>query len=1698
MPSVDNRVVKMDFQNAQFQKGVTETLGSLESLTQKINDTTGIKLDSLSSSVEEVGGKFSWLNVAVGTGLAKLTNSALDAGISVAKNLWDPLVEGGKKRSLTIEQAKFQFQGLGLDVEAMMASATEAVAGTAYGLDEAAKIASIFATSGVEAGDEMVQSLRAVAGTAAMSGASFMDVGDIFADVQGKSRATSEDLNRLAERGIGSFAVMADYLGVTQDEVRRLASTGKISADQFSAAFSEAFGDQATKANETFTGSLANMKAALSRIGALYYDVKHQAQIPVNNQAAETLNSIKDALIPVQDLYRKFATTKSNTLVAGLKAVQFVVEKSAEPFGNLVRAVGNVYDAIQAIIKPIKDAFAEVFAMGEGSGPLHKALIAITGAIEKFTSYLILAEGPASAIKAVFKGLFTVIKFGFSIIGFFIKIIAGAFVLAWKALGAAIKFVTPFIKNIGSVLKPLGDQLKILKDALVGAYKSVKDFFATLKSGGPGAISNITKALNKWVSSKVGPWVEKLTTFVNDLIKALERWVKLKVVPFIDGISKSIPNVVKALQQWVTTDLGSWLEGAKMKAVGFLKVAQQWVKTDLKPWFSGAIAYLGDFGARFGDLKEAAIGAGKGIKTNFGNAMSSMGKGTTGMIDGIKNGFSSFWETIQSMGSGIKNALGTAGDWLSKFFGGVDFMDILLSANATAFVLLISEIVKALNGFTAPFEKIGGIADNFTEAIGKVGDGLKKFHEETPAGKLLKIAVAIGILAGSIWLLSTLETSKVVISLVAIAGIMLVLAGGIALIGLAMKGIKAKKMIAASKGIQSLAIAILVLSFAIEKFGNMSIEELVKGLIATAVALIILVGAAALIGDSKVGKRLPGFAFGIALLSGALWILAEVVKKFGQLKLSTLVKGLLSMEWALMMMLGTVMMLGNAKTAARLIVFAVGVAALSVALYMLLYVIKEATNIPWEDFLNGLAKVALMLGVLVLAALGLGAAGFSMLAASIGLVIMTLALAGMLVIVMLLSQIPWEVFLDGFWKFVLLLGALTIAVVAMSLNAAGTLAAAVALLALAFAVAVMVAAVYLLGSMDLPTLITGLIALAVILVMLVVAANAMTTAIVGAGAMVVMAIAIGILAAALWLLAGLSPEQIIWGLVGIAGSLGILIIAGFLAEAAAPGIFILVGAIVALALAAMIVALAVVVFALGIGLLGVMAGIAAGGLTILAEAAKGSTDAILPLIGLGAGLLVFGIGAIIAGVGALLLGVGLLAMGAGLILIAGAGPMGTLALKDLIKTFGWNDIAKATALGVALVALGAGLIVVGVGALLTGVGLLLVSLGMNTFNSAVNKLKTAVKKLVPEITKLGGTVGELNSFTLALTLFATVCAAAGGSMSKLGTSTTKFALAVGITSGLVNTFTSTISTMPAAVLTASAGVTAAFGMMKQGVVIGMTGMVTVFNAQSRVFTMQVGRLASDVGKGMQQVGLAVLRAVPFVVVQVTILTNTIGSTLRRGMATQASQASAQGATVGRNIAYGMANGVYQGLGAVLLAAVTVATRALAAARAALGIRSPSREFAKIGKFSDEGLAQGLRDNAGIVSNAGTEVGKAALNSVVGIVKQISDALDENIDYQPTIRPVLDLTGVQDNVAVLDSIPSTYAGYLDVSTNLAASANLGYENNREAVEGVVTTGNNTTIEYNQYNNSPKSLSNVEIYRQTRNQLSTLKGRVNIDA
>ncbi len=103
---------------------------------------------------------------------------------------------------------------------------------------------------------------------------------------------------------------------------------------------------------------------------------------------------------------------------------------------------------------------------------------------------------------------------------------------------------------------------------------------------------------------------------------------------------------------------------------------------------------------------------------------------------------------------------------------------------------------------------------------------------------------------------------------------------------------------------------------------------------------------------------------------------------------------------------------------------------------------------------------------------------------------------------------------------------------------------------------------------------------------------------------------------------------------------------------------------------------------------------------------------------------------------------------------------------------------------------------------------------------------------------------------------------------------------------------------------------------------------------------------------------------------------------------------------------------------------TMAQLALQAAQQTLGIKSPSKEFYKIGEFTVEGFVNALGDYSSKVYSASSEIASDAKSGISDAIAKISNAINSDIDSQPTIRPVLDLSDIKSGASSIDSLFGT--------------------------------------------------------------------------
>jgi hypothetical protein len=169
----------------------------------------------------------------------------------------------------------------------------------------------------------------------------------------------------------------------------------------------------------------------------------------------------------------------------------------------------------------------------------------------------------------------------------------------------------------------------------------------------------------------------------------------------------------------------------------------------------------------------------------------------------------------------------------------------------------------------------------------------------------------------------------------------------------------------------------------------------------------------------------------------------------------------------------------------------------------------------------------------------------------------------------------------------------------------------------------------------------------------------------------------------------------------------------------------------------------------------------------------------------------------------------------------------------------------------------------------------------------------------------------------------------------------------------------------------------------------------------------------------------------------------------------------------------------------------IAAAMIRAIKTKLKIKSPSRVFMEMGGYSAQGLIKGLDEMSGSVERSAARTGTAAVESLRKSLTGFSDLITNENDMQPVITPVLDLSSVRRDVAGISGMFGSSYIPIDSAYAKARYVASGYASNQAAADEIETNPLGS-ITYIQNNTSPKALSSAEIYRQTKNQLSTTKG------
>lgn len=1097
MPSTDKRVVEMQFDNKQFESGVHTTLESLK----KLKD--GLNFKGSAKSLEEINEAGKKVNLSgIGRGVESIASkfNALGViGFTVLQNLTNSAMTAGKQitNALTIKPIKMGFQEY----------------------------------------ETQINAVQTILANTSSKGTTLKQVNDALDELNKYADMTIYNFTEMT-RNIGTFTAAGVDLDTSVSAIKGIANLAAVSGSTSQQASTAMY--QLSQALAAGTVKLMDWNSVVNAGmgGQVFQDaLKETARVHG---------------IAIDDMIAKEGSFRE-TLQKGWLTSEILTETLAKFTGDLtaeqLKAIGYNDQQIEQIIKmgqTANDAATKVKTFTQLFDTLNEALQSgWTQSWEYIIGDFEEAKESLTRLSDIFSNMINDSAEA-----------RNAVLKEWSELGGRQDLfdgVLAGIEAVGSYLKPVKEGFKeiippVTGQALYELTKGFKEFVQSLK---------LSDEQGERVKQVVKNLVSPLKVVIDTLAGSKDAFGNF--VGGLSAIPKGIFTIVEALSQMIAKFTeGINLSGILSAALNGLGAVFSFVGNGLSNFgnivsfvFNGistlitkAIAKVTDLISLFGQkTREAGEIASQGLPEEVTSSLGTV-------LTNIKE---MFIDVVSKLPDIFKNIVSTIVSTINMVFRSLDY-GALGGAVWTGILFYVMKFVKGLSKAKEEtggiMDGLKGIADSFCEVLDGVKETLSAFVMSIRVNMLVKIAVALGILAASLVAISNIPPDQLITSLgilvTGIAAISGILVGVLAAMKKFSENIKGfKKLNKMSVILRSVATSILIfsaavmiLAIAVEKLSKLSWKELVKGLAAIAVISGILVGVTKLMTKTKGLQRT---AVALAILGVSIRILVESIEALGSMSVKELAKGLIGLAAAFRIIIAAIKVFD--KVGSTSIKSAAGIVVMAIAMKVMAGAIEKFGKLSLKELAKGLIGLVVALRVLVGAIDALPDKGVVSRAASI--MIMAAGLSVLANVINKLGSMSIKELAKGLGALVISLNLLVSAMRAMEgINPKDV----ASLMVIALGISMLAAPIKVLGSMDLADLAKGLIGLAASLLIvqkmtkvLSKDTEGMTKTATGlikiGGSLIVFGVGLTALAIPFKMMSSLNFEQIISGSVGMGAAI---------------------------------------------------------------------------------------------------------------------------------------------------------------------------------------------------------------------------------------------------------------------------------------------------------------------------------------------------------------------------------------------------------------------------------------------------------------------------------------------------------------------------------------------------------------------------------
>ena len=617
--SIDYRIVEAQFRNSNFEKNIAQSTESLERFKRSLDvdqqakslekldnaaDLAGMK--GLAQQVDKVADKFSAMGVVAFTALQRITNAAIDTGVSLVKSLSiDQVTAGWNKYEQKTSNVQTLVNATGKSVdeingylEKLMMFSDE----TSYDFSTMAQSLGQMVTSGGDI-DRLIPMIEGIGNATSFAGKGAAEFSRSIYNLNqsyGQGFLTLMDWRSLELSGVASQQLKETFIDVgkalgTLDKNGRTAKGTLVDIGNFSTTLADkwasrevmeqAFGRFAQVTEAAYklvqNGMADTYSEAYAMLDGAFEQVYYRAALAAQEAKTfgEAINSVKDAVSSgwmttfdyifgsydkAKEIWTNLANDLWDVFAAPAEDRNSILKEWVELGGQtaLWEGLTNIFKSLLSVIEAVREGFSEIFPAKTG-----QQLADLTFRFRDFSEKLVASEDTLAKVKEVASGLASIVKLLITPI----KLVLGLVGKIITQAAPLTSYLLSFSATIGGLLTNL---VKMVDESRV-----IEGIFATLKRA-VEAVGGAFMFLGGMLSTSISAFTGINVLDINNVTTSLAEIPPIgeQIAKVFDTIGESGKNAFGKASAWVS-QLKGWASSAASTIGSFAKS----IASTLKP-----------------------------------------------------------------------------------------------------------------------------------------------------------------------------------------------------------------------------------------------------------------------------------------------------------------------------------------------------------------------------------------------------------------------------------------------------------------------------------------------------------------------------------------------------------------------------------------------------------------------------------------------------------------------------------------------------------------------------------------------------------------------------------------------------------------------------------------------------------------------------------------------------------------------------------------------------------------------------------------------------------------------------------------------------------------------------------------------------------------------------------------------------------